>query len=118
MYVFAADLVVLLHFLFIVFVIAGGLLALKWRWVTWLHIPAAIWSAFIEFSGWVCPLTPLENVLRRAGEGGGYTTSFIGHYLVPIIYPAGLTRETQFIMGVAVILINVMIYYRIYRARQ
>lgn len=110
----AADFIVLLHFLFIVFVIFGGLLVLKWKWVVWLHIPAATWGALIVLIGWLCPLTPLENLLRRTEASNGYATGFIEHYLIPIIYPAGLTRDLQIAMGVAVIIINVIIYLGVY----
>lgn len=114
----AADLVVLLHFAFIVFVVAGGLLALKWRWLPWFHVPAAIWGAVIEFSGWVCPLTPIENMLRVAGGGGVYVNSFIAHYIVPVIYPSGLKRSTQVVLGFIVVAINAVVYGAIFLQRQ
>lgn len=110
-----ADFIVLLHFLFIVFVLFGGLLVLKWKWVAWPHIPAALWGALIVFAGWICPLTPLENMLRRAEGTTGYATGFIEHYLIPLIYPSGLTRGIQIAMGVVVILINVIVYIGAYR---
>ena len=96
-----ADLIVAIHFGFILFVIFGGLLVLKWPKLIWLHLPAAIWGALIEFAGWICPLTFLENRLRSA-HGGGYASGFVEHYILPIIYPAGLTREIQ--IGLAIIL--------------
>ena len=111
----AADLVVLVHLAFILFVIFGGLLALKWRRLIWLHVPAFVWGALIEFTGWVCPLTPLENFLRRAGGDNGYAGDFIAYYLVPLIYPAELTRTTQITLGVGVIAINVIIYAVLHR---
>ncbi len=109
-----ADLIVLLHFSYILFVVFGGLLVLKWRRVAWGHIPCVIWGVAIEFTGWICPLTPIENILRYSGGSGGYSNSFIEHYLLPVIYPTGLTRELQLLMGVAVIAINVVIYTAYY----
>lgn len=106
----AADFVVFLHLLFILFVVFGGLLVLKWPNVAWLHIPAAVWGTLIEFCGWICPLTPLENTLRSAGDHGAYTGGFIDNYLMPIIYPPGLTRELQWILGGAVVLVNTLVY--------
>jgi len=112
-----ADLIVALHFGFILFVSLGGLLVLKWPKLMWLHLPAAIWGASIEFAGWICPLTSLENRLRSA-SGGQYASDFIEHYLMPIIYPAGLTREIQIGLGIAVIVLNLLIYAKvIYRAK-
>ena len=88
-----ADLVVLIHFAFVVFVVAGGLLVWKWPRVAWLHVPCALWGAAVEFGGWVCPLTPLENTLRvRAGEAG-YQGDFVARHVMPVLYPEGLTRE-------------------------
>lgn len=106
----AADLVVLLHFGFILFVVLGGFFALKWRWLAWLHVPAVLWGALIEFSGWICPLTPLENLLRQAGGEQGYSGDFIGRYLLPLIYPAELTREIQLVLGLGVVILNVLVY--------
>ncbi|MGB5817326.1 MAG: DUF2784 domain-containing protein [Thermoanaerobaculia bacterium] len=110
-----ADLVVLVHLAFVVWVVLGGLLALRWRWVVWLHLPAAIWGALIEFGGWICPLTPLENWLRCQGGEEGYVGGFIQHYLVPVIYPTGLTREIQIALGVGVVLFNLVVYTLIVR---
>jgi hypothetical protein len=105
-----ADAIVALHGLFVVFVVLGALLTLWRRWMRWLHIPAALWGAFTEFTGRVCPLTPLEQALRlRAGQAG-YTGGFIDHYLVPLIYPAGLTIRAQIILGSVVVLLNVALY--------
>ena len=106
----AADIVLITHFAFIVLVVAGGLIIFRYGWFVWIHIPAAFWGTFVELTGRICPLTTLENVLRiRAGEEG-YTESFIEHYLVPLIYPAGLTRHMQFILAGLVVTINVIIY--------
>lgn len=110
LYQLAADFIVLIHIAFIVFVLAGGLLVFKWRWVIWLHIPAAIWGALIEIVGWVCPLTPIENMLRQASTSEVYTSSFLDRYLAPLIYPAGFTDEMATATGIAVIVINVLVY--------
>lgn len=106
----AADCVVGIHFLFIVFVMAGGVLAVKWRWVVFVHLPCAAWGALIEFSGWVCPLTPLEWRLRDLAGESGYTGGFIEHYILPVVYPPGLTRHVQIALGVAVLSINILVY--------
>ena len=105
-----ADLVLLIHFGFIVFVLFGGLLTIWCRWVPWVHLPAALWAAALEFGGWICPLTPLENHLRQAGGDAGYSGGFIEHYALPLIYPAGLTPQVQFVLGFVVILVNIGTY--------
>jgi Protein of Unknown function (DUF2784) len=105
-----ADLVVGLHALFVVFVVAGGLLALRWPWVVAAHLPAAVWGALIEFRGWICPLTPLEKSLRESAGQAGYQGGFIEHYLLPVLYPAGLTGRVQLVLGSLVIAVNVVIY--------
>lgn len=106
----AADLVVLIHFAFIVFVIAGGWLVLRYPRVAWLHLPVVAWGAGIELVGWICPLTPLENALRRAAGEAGYSEGFMEHYLLPLIYPAGLTHEIQIGLGLFVLIVNALIY--------
>ena len=106
----AADLLVLLHLGFIIFVIIGGFLVVKWRWVLFLHLPAAVWGALIEFQGWLCPLTPLEQRLRQAAGEKGYSGGFIEHYLLPVIYPEALTADIQMALGGFVILINLVAY--------
>ena len=111
-----ADLVVLIHSLFILFALLGGLLALRWHWMPWAHLPAACWGTFVEIFGWFCPLTPLENSLRRAGGATGYSVGFIERYLLPMIYPAELTRESQVILGCVVIVFNVVVYFAVWRA--
>ena len=114
-----ADGVVIVHFLFIAFVVGGGLLVLRWPRLAMLHIPAACWGTLIELSGWICPLTPLENGFRQAAGEAGYQQSFIEYYLLPIIYPAGLTRGLQLAMAAAVIVINLLIYgWLMHRRRQ
>ena len=106
----AADSVVLLHFAFILFVVLGGLVVLRWPRFSWLHMPAAAWGAFIELTGWICPLTPLENRLRIAAGETGYSGGFIEEYLIPVVYPDGLTRWVQISLGVGVIAINLVFY--------
>jgi Protein of Unknown function (DUF2784) len=111
---FLADLVVGLHFLFVLFVIFGGLLALRWPRAAFVHLPSAVWGAFIELAGGICPLTPLENSLRaRAGEPG-YEGGFIEHYIFPVLYPSGLTRPIQIGLGFIVIAINLVIYAQVF----
>lgn len=107
---FAADAVVVIHLLFIVFVMLGGLLVLRWYWLSLLHLPAVAWGVTVEFTGWICPLTPLENSLRRAASQSGYSGSFTDQYLIPIIYPAGLTADVQLLLGSAVIVVNLAVY--------
>jgi hypothetical protein len=106
----AADLLVLAHLGFIVFVVAGGLLVLKWRWLPVLHLPAALWGALVEFQGWYCPLTPLEQRFRQAAGDEGYSGGFIEHYLLPVIYPEALTRDIQGLLGIFVVVINLTVY--------
>ena len=108
----AADAVVLLHAAFVLFVVFGGLLVLRWRWIAWLHVPAVLWGVAIEFGGWVCPLTPLENYLRQTGGAVGYEGDFIAHYVLPILYPAALTRSWQIFLGACALAINLLIYGR------
>jgi hypothetical protein len=112
-----ADAVLLAHLLFIVFAVGGGLLALRWRWMPWLHLPALAWGATVEFTGWICPLTPLENALRQAGGAAAYAESFIERYLLPLIYPGALTRELQFVLGGTLLLINALVYAVVWRRR-
>ncbi len=109
-YRLAADAILLLHLLFILFALFGALLAVHWRWIAWLHLPAAAWAFLVELNGWFCPLTPWENALRlRAGESG-YATGFIEHYLLPLIYPAGLTRDIQLLLAGVVVAVNLWLY--------
>ena len=110
-----ADLVVVLHFAFMVFVIVGGLLALLWRWAPFVHLPAASWGVFVEVSGRVCPLTPLENSLRQAAGASGYSGGFIEHYLIPVIYPAALSPSVQLLLAALVVLINALVYAAVWR---
>ena len=110
-----ADATVLLHLGFVLFVVLGGLIV-AWRpRVAWVHLPAAVWAAWVEFAGWVCPLTPLENWLREQSGGAAYTSGFIEHYLLPILYPASLSRELQWALGGMVLLINTVVYLVVFR---
>ena len=117
-YQLLADLIVLVHVGFVVFAVLGGLLAARWQSLVWIHVSAVIWAALVEVLGWVCPLTPLENWLRRKGGQAGYPSDFIAHYVLPILYPEGLTREVQIALGVFVILINLTIYIWIFRTKR
>jgi|SRR5262245_27722529 len=112
-----ADFVVLLHLSFVLFAAGGGLLLFKWKRIAWLHMPAAAWAALIEFAGWECPLTPLENWLRRQGGEAGYQTDFIEHYLLPMIYLGSLSRHFQIALGILVLVVNLVIYWRVWRLR-
>jgi hypothetical protein len=115
-YALLADLVLIVHATFIVFVVLGGLLVLWRRAVIWLHLPAAAWGILIEFQGWICPLTFIENDLRRAAGGSDYPGGFIDHYLTPLVYPAALTHETQVMLGSATLLVNVVVYALVWRS--
>ena len=114
----AADAVLLLHLGFILFVLLGGLLALRWRWAPMLHLPAAAWGVYVELSGGLCPLTPLENRLRSAAGEAGYTGGFIEHYLLALIYPAGLTHEIQYVLVAIVVGVNGLAYAWVWRRRR
>lgn len=109
-YSLLADLVVLMHALFVLFVALGGILVLRDRRIAWIHVPAAVWGVAIEYLGWICPLTPLEAWLRGRAGMAQYTGGFIEHYLEPVLYPLGLTRHIQFVLGTAALLINVLAY--------
>ena len=110
-YKFLADLVVVLHSFFVLFVLLGGFLVLWKPSVAWYHLPAVFWAAWLEFSGWICPLTPLENLLRQKGGVAGYNVGFVEHYIVPILYPTSLTREMQFTLGMIVLSLNIGVYF-------
>ena len=106
----AADVVLVIHLAFVLFVVLGGLLALRWPRVAWVHVPVAIYGAAIEFIGFICPLTPLEVWLRRRGGEAGYEGGFVEHYVTAALYPSGLTREIQIVLGCAVLLLNGIVY--------
>jgi drug/metabolite transporter superfamily protein YnfA len=111
----AADAVLVVHFAFVLFVVLGGLLVWKWPRLAWAHVPAAAWGVAIEFGGWICPLTPLENHLRRLAGDEPYGGDFIARYLLPVIYPEGLTRDAQLALGSAALLFNLAIYIVLFR---
>jgi len=118
-YALAADALLLLHLLFIAFAVGGGLLVAGRRWLAAVHLPAAGWAAWIEFSGGLCPLTPLENRLRALAGQVGYRGGFIEHYLLPLVYPAGLTPAVQWTLGSLVVAVNVALYaWLLRRARR
>ena len=110
LYRLLANAVVAVHGLFIVFIVLGGFLAWRWRWVAALHLPCAAWGVLIEFRHWVCPLTPLENHLRAKAGAQGYEGGFIEHYLLPVIYPGGLTPRSQLVLGTAALAVNLLAY--------
>jgi hypothetical protein len=113
-----ADLILLFHLTFILFVVAGGLLALRWRWAPVFHLPAALWGVFIELSGGICPLTPLENALRRAAGSSGYPGGFIEHYLLPLVYPGSLSHPVQLLLAGLVVVANGLVYLAVLRWRR
>lgn len=110
LYQIVANMILILHLAFVVFVLFGGLLTLRWRRIVWLHLPAVAWGAIVEFAGWICPLTPLEIWLRLQGGESGYRSDFIEHYLLPLLYPSSLTREVQVVLGAVVLAVNLAIY--------
>jgi hypothetical protein len=105
-----ANLVLIAHLAFVLFAVLGGFLVLKWRSLAWVHVPACLWGALVELAGWVCPLTPLENWLREKGGGLVYRTNFIEHYILPLLYPATLTRSLQIFLGLLVLSVNLGLY--------
>jgi hypothetical protein len=112
-----AAVVIVVHLLFVAFVVAGGVLALRWPRIAWFHVPAAAWGAFIELSGGICPLTPLESALRRRAGLEDYAGDFIANYLFPVLYPEGLTRQAQIVMAGVVVAVNVVVYACVLRRR-
>ena len=105
-----ADLVVVVHLAFVLLVVFGGLLVLRWPRLALIQLPAAVWGVVIEWAGWICPLTPLENSLRARGGATGYRGGFVDHYLLGVLYPAGLTRNVQMVLGLTVLLVNAIAY--------
>ncbi|HEU4647891.1 MAG TPA: DUF2784 domain-containing protein [Gemmatimonadales bacterium] len=112
-----ADVVVVLHFAFVLFVVAGGLLVLRWRRLARVHLPVAVYGVVIEWIGFICPLTPLEKALRRSAGEAGYAGGFVEHYVLPVLYPTGLTRGVQWVLGALVLVVNVGVYWWLWRTR-
>ena len=112
-----AKAVLILHAAFVVFVLLGGLLTLRWRWMPWLHLPSVLWVILIELNGWICPLTPLENRLREAAGAQGYSGGFIEHYLLPLVYPPGLTAGWQALFAAIAAGVNIAVYGLLWRRR-
>ena len=110
LYRLLADVVLVAHLGFVLFVVAGGFLILRWPGMAWVQLPSAFWGLVVEWSGWICPLTPLENRLRAQGGTAGYAGGFVEHYLVPVLYPASLTRGVQVLLGATVLVINLIAY--------
>jgi hypothetical protein len=117
-YPLLADLIVWIHLAFVVFVVLGGLLVMKWPGLMWIHLAAVFWGIAIELSGWICPLTPLENWLRHKGGEENYQFDFVARYLMPMLYPQGLTRRSQIFLGALVLVVNGVIYGRVLRKRR
>jgi len=107
---FVADAVVVVHLLFVVYAVFGGLLVLRWKHTVFAHIPALIWGFLVEVNGWICPLTPLENTLRASAGQAGYSGGFVEHYVLPVLYPVNLTYPDQFALAILLLLANVLIY--------
>lgn len=117
-YRLAADLTLVLHLLFIIFILFGGLLCLRrMRWA-WLHLPAIVWGVWVEWAGWICPLTPLENYFRQRSSDQGYLGGFVENYLIPVIYPEQLTILIQWLLGALVLVINIFVYLYVFRKKK
>jgi hypothetical protein len=113
-----AGVIVLVHLAFVVFAASGALLALRWPWIPWVHIPGVVWAAYIELSGGICPLTPLENDLRARAGLDYYSGDFVAQYLFPVLYPDGLTRPAQIVIGALVLVLNLVLYGWLWRRRR
>ena len=113
-----ANAIVVLHFLFVVFVVLGGLIALRWPRIIWIHVPAVVWGVLVELTGWICPLTPLENRFREAAGATAYEGDFIARYILPMLYPNGLTRNDQLLLGAIAVGVNVVIYSVVFARRR
>lgn len=116
-YGYLADFVVVLHAGFVLFVLLGGILVLWKSFMSWYHVPAVLWAACIEFFGWICPLTPLENILRARSGGTGYATGFVEHHIIPLLYPEALNRMMQISLGILVLGVNIMVYLLVWRKK-
>jgi hypothetical protein len=114
-YLLLADFAVVVHALFVLFVVGGGLAVLRWPRLAWLHLPAAVWGGVIEIKGWICPLTHLENHFRHLGGEAGYAGSFVAQYIEPILYPSGLTARAQIFIGLGVLALNAVLYVRLWQ---
>jgi Protein of Unknown function (DUF2784) len=114
-YHLAATTIALVHLAFILFVIFGGFLVLRWPKLMWIHLPAAVWGVLIEWFNWYCPLTKWENYFLQQAGRAGYSGGFVAHYIMPVIYPAGLTRGHEIVIGVFVLVLNAGIYMRVFR---
>lgn len=114
----AADLVMVLHFLFVVFVLLGGIAVWRWFWVAWLHVPAFAWGVLVAVNRWICPLTPLEQRLRAAAGDEGYQGGFIAHYIEPLIYPEGVGYEFKMFFAGMLAILNVALYWHAWRRRK
>jgi Protein of Unknown function (DUF2784) len=114
-FVALADAAVVAHVTFVAFVLLGGVVVWRWRWLAFLHVPAVLWGILVEYGGWICPLTPLEDDFRRRAGLEQYSGDFIAHYVFPLLYPADLTRRVQLVFGTVALLVNVAIYWRIAR---
>ena len=110
-----ADVVVVVHALFIVFVVAGGLLALRWRWMAFVHLPVAVYGVVIELVGFTCPLTPLEKALRRRAGSAGYDGGFVEHYVIPLVYPGEFTSGVKIVLALLIVAVNVVVYTIVWR---
>lgn len=115
LHLWLADFVVMLHLAFVLFVIFGGLLCFKWPRMAWLHLPALVWGVLVEVNHWICPLTPLENDLRRRAGESGYTGGFVEHYVLPVLYPPGLDAAWQWSLGIALAAGNLIVYAMVWR---
>ncbi len=112
-----ANLVVQFHIAFIVFVVIGGFLTWRWKWIAWIHIPSALWGAAVQFAGWHCPLTPLENHLRRLAGEAGYDGGFVEHYIMPLMYTGDWSAQLRVLLGTLVVILNVAAYLVCFRRR-
>lgn len=110
LYRFLADSVVVVHMIFVIYAIFGGLLVLRWKYTICLHVPALLWGAVVEVKGWICPLTPLENRLRSEAGESGYSGGFVENYILPVLYPENLSRPDQVMLALFLVTVNVIIY--------